>query len=130
MQKSRSLQHKTTTTKELAEIYGERINTIYSRLLRAETPCMRRGRFNYYPREEALAAAAPIDIQLPPDTTCLSELAEITELTKNAVKYKLDKAGIEPVGTLARRGTGSGNAGGRPMLIYNRRAAMLAVLDK
>ncbi|MBR5887986.1 MAG: hypothetical protein IKZ07_07250 [Akkermansia sp.] len=123
------MQRQTITMQELAEIYGERVNTIHQRLRLAGTPYIRRGRFNHYPREQALAAAAPKGIQLPPDTISLTELAELAEMKKNSIKYRLDKAGIKPVGTLSRRGSGSGNAGGHPMLLYNRRDAMLAVLE-
>jgi hypothetical protein len=117
------------TTKELSEKYEKSINTIYTRLIRAGTPFIRLGRNNYYPRKEALAAAAPVGVVLPPDTISLTELAEIAERTKGAIKYRLDKKGIKPVGTISRRGTGDGNAGGRPMLIYNCREALLAALD-
>lgn len=124
---------KYATVRELAELTGWSISGARERCKRAKIPYYQDEIKRYYfDRKKALAVLHVPDTAstyiVPEGYISLPELAELAEMCKTGVAYRLKKAGVTPK-RIPRACKPGGKAGGHSMLVYPYREALYAVLE-
>lgn len=124
---------KYATVRELEELTGWSSDAIIVRCKKGNIPYyldkMKRMHFH---QEKALAVLRVPDTAstyvVPEGYISLPELAELAEMCKSGVAYRLKRAGV-PFKKIPRACKPGGKAGGHPMLIYPQREALDVALQ-